>query len=320
MSVFKNYLRDFNTYTRPEKRGIFAMLFLVGLSLVILFAMNFMDAGSKGDFSKFKSDTDHFYAMLEKDSISVAKEKSNFSLTAVSGTGNATAPFYFNPNNLPDSMWMKLGLSEKQVASIKKYEEKGGKFRSKDDVKKMYVISDEMYTRIEPFIQIEEIKKSIVDSSFAKLKNNKSDTIYKETKKYKSVLFPIDINTASTIELEMLPAVGPTRAKLIYDYKIMLGGYINIEQLKEVFGMNDSVYDAIKEKVIVKHGFKPNQININTDAKEKLKHPYIPYKLAEIIVNNRKKTGNFNSIEDIKSLPLMKAEIYSRLKPYIKAE
>ncbi|QEK50469.1 hypothetical protein FYC62_01375 [Pedobacter aquae] len=44
--------------------------------------------------------------------------------------------FRFNPNHLPVEDWIKLGLSEKQAHSIKKYEAKGGKFYKKEDVKK----------------------------------------------------------------------------------------------------------------------------------------------------------------------------------------
>ncbi|MBK7854238.1 MAG: helix-hairpin-helix domain-containing protein [Bacteroidetes bacterium] len=84
--------------------------------------------------------------------------------------------------------------------------------------------------------------------------------------------------------------------------------------------MVDSVYDVIKEKVTVKSGFKPVQLNINAEKREQLKHPYIPYKLAEIIVNNRKTNGNYATIDDKKTLPLMKAEIYSKIKPYLKVE
>src|SRR5258708_25763131 len=49
--------------------------------------------------------------------------------------------FPFNPNRLSMQQWEQLGLSERQANVIKHYEAKGGKFYSKDDVKKMYAIT-----------------------------------------------------------------------------------------------------------------------------------------------------------------------------------
>ena len=67
---------------------------------------------------------------------------------------------------------MKLGLSEKQANSIKSYEAKGGKFRSKADVKKMFVISAEKFEELEPYIQI--------------LQNETSNKIYKQVNERKN--------------------------------------------------------------------------------------------------------------------------------------
>lgn len=317
MSGFKNYLRDFLTYTRTEKRGIILLLALILTGLIALFVLDFLHVGRQQDFTKFNAEVDSFYAQLAKDS---AAAFNNQPLVANKNETLLTPAFLFNPNNLPDSLWMKLGLSEKQIAVIKNYEQKGGRFRTKEDVKKMYVISDEMFSRIEPYINIPEVKSKNFDTATTKKSIAQLDTVKKQTKSYNSLLFPIDINTASTIELEMLPGIGSSRAKSIFNYKIMLGGYTSIEQLKEVYGMVDSVYDVIKEKVTVKSGFKPVQLNINAEKREQLKHPYIPYKLAEIIVNNRKTNGNYATIDDIKTLPLMKAEIFSKIKPYLKVE
>ena len=47
--------------------------------------------------------------------------------------------FYdFDPNDFPAERWQDFGLTEKQVAVIKRYESSGGNFRSKKDVKKMF--------------------------------------------------------------------------------------------------------------------------------------------------------------------------------------
>ena len=60
--------------------------------------------------------------------------------------------FQFDPNTIcPDSLCL-LGFSQKQAASIVKYRSKGGKFRKKSDFAKMYVVSEEKYRELEPYI------------------------------------------------------------------------------------------------------------------------------------------------------------------------
>jgi competence protein ComEA len=62
--------------------------------------------------------------------------------------------FSFNPNNLTTSQWEQLGLSAKQAVIIKHYEDKGGRFYSKEDLKKIYSITADDYKRLEPYIKI----------------------------------------------------------------------------------------------------------------------------------------------------------------------
>lgn len=315
MNPFKNYYRDFLTYTRTEKRGIFLMILILISGLAMLYVLNFLPVGEQNDFSRFKADVDNFYALLEKDTLN---EKTETAIKReIHPTVSSLQLFDFDPNNLPDSLWIKLGLSEKQISSIRKYEHKGGRFRTKEDVKKMYVISNEMYSRIEPYIRIEN---GIITVKKDSTGITKADTIKSEKKKFASIIFPIDINTASTIELEMLPGIGPSKAQSVFKYKVLLGGYINILQLKEAYGITDSVFDLIKDKVFVTPDFKPVQINVNAETKEMLRHPYMPYKLSEIIVTTKKKNGNYTSIDDLRTLPMMKAEIFNKLKPYVKVE
>ena len=60
--------------------------------------------------------------------------------------------FNFDPNLLDQKSWLKLGLSEKQINVIQNYISKGGKFRIKNDLKKMYCISKDEFEKLEPFI------------------------------------------------------------------------------------------------------------------------------------------------------------------------
>lgn len=62
----------------------------------------------------------------------------------------------------------------------------------------------------------------------------------------------VNINTASQTELETLPGIGPSLALKIIEYRKQNGKFSSIEGLKEVSGIGDSKFDAIKDLVTVK--------------------------------------------------------------------
>lgn len=61
----------------------------------------------------------------------------------------------------------------------------------------------------------------------------------------------ININTASVSELESLPGIGPVLAQRIVDYRAQKGGFKTIEEIKEVSGIGDKKFEAIKDLITV---------------------------------------------------------------------
>ncbi|MBQ0043263.1 MAG: helix-hairpin-helix domain-containing protein, partial [Lachnospiraceae bacterium] len=48
-----------------------------------------------------------------------------------------------------------------------------------------------------------------------------------------------------------LPGIGETRAKAIIEYREKHGAFNSIEELKNVNGIKDGVYDALKDSICV---------------------------------------------------------------------
>jgi comEA protein len=67
--------------------------------------------------------------------------------------------------------------------------------------------------------------------------------------KQPSDFFRIDINQASWEELDLLPAIGPKRAKDIIEYRNTHGPFKDINELNQVSGIADKTIDRIKDKV-----------------------------------------------------------------------
>ena len=61
----------------------------------------------------------------------------------------------------------------------------------------------------------------------------------------------IDINTATSEELEMLPNIGPQIASDIIAYRRRHGAFSSIEQIMEVDGIGDKRFAAIREMITI---------------------------------------------------------------------
>lgn len=61
----------------------------------------------------------------------------------------------------------------------------------------------------------------------------------------------ININTASQTELEKLTGIGPSTAIKIIEYREKNGKFVTIEDLKNITGIGDAKFDAIKEEICI---------------------------------------------------------------------
>lgn len=301
-SRFSSSWKNVFTFSAGEKRGIYVLLIIILiLAGAIWYYRYYPPAFPKQDYSAFEKEVDEFLAAQKQDTIkTIAAEEGIANKTSVK---QSITYFDFDPNNLPVENWKLLGLNDGQIRAINNYQAKGGKFRKKEDLKKMYVISDADYARLEPYIKIQGQQPNTAEHS---------------DKKFSSPVIHVDIGTADTVELLSVKGIGPSRARGIYKYRQLLGGYYSVNQLREVYGIDSAAYAEIAEQVFVKDSTSINRININTASSEQLsKHPYIRKKLAEIIVRYRTQNGNYSDIATLKKMPLVNDSLYFKLAPYL---
>ena len=58
-----------------------------------------------------------------------------------------------------------------------------------------------------------------------------------------------DLNKADKIELDALPGIGPSLAQRIIEYREEHGAFTDIEQLKEVKGIGDALFEKLQDKI-----------------------------------------------------------------------
>ena len=125
--------------------------------------------------------------------------------------------FRFDPNTVSVEDLMRLGFTLKQAESIENYRAKGGRFRRKSDFAKSYVVSDSIYKRLEPYIDIPLV----------------------------------DINKADSAAFDALPGIGPWFAAKMVSFRRELHGYSCKEQLLDIYNFGHERYDGLKDLITV---------------------------------------------------------------------
>lgn len=322
----KNIFRDFFTFNKRERNGVFILLSIIAaLVLYLNISSNFVSQ-EKVDFTKFDKEVKEFESIIEeKSEYSNYSEKQAAREARLNGTEeklseieNKPERFNFDPNNLSEQDWKRLGLSDKQIKSIKKYESKGGKFRTKEDVKKMYCLSKEQYETLEPFIQISSPAEIVrtpekTRSIFQDGKVENASTL--NTPKTERINV-VELNSADSATLTTIKGIGAFYAKSIIKHRNALGGFVSKEQLLEIWKFDQEKLNSIEKYIDIDES-KIKKININTCEAADLRSPYIKWTVANAIVNYRKNHGKYKTVDEIKKTDLVDEETYRKIVPYL---
>ena len=165
--------------------------------------------------------------------------------------------FRFNPNTATLDELCRLGFSQKQAQSIVNYREKGGRYRRPEDFEKSFVVSDSIYRRLKPYIDIPLL----------------------------------DLNIADSAAFDALPGIGGWFASKMVEYRKSLGGYSYKEQLMDIWKFDYDKYAALEDLVMVNPSTASPYPLWTLPADSLRKHPYIRnYETARAIVMFREST------------------------------
>lgn len=110
------------------------------------------------------------------------------------------------------------------------------------------------------------------------------------------------LNTADSTELIALPQIGEVMASRIHRYRDRLGGYVTLDQLFEVKGMDTARFETIQPYLILETS-TIRHLNINQDEfKTLLRHPYLEYEQVKAIVNYRERKGLIRNWQQLKEI------------------
>lgn len=178
--------------------------------------------------------------------------------------------------------------------------------------------------------EVEENKKTYSDyssrNSYRERSNNYQSRPYESEKNYSSTPFPrqnklaegetISLNTNDTAEWKKIPGIGSSYAERIVKYRNLLGGFASVEQLREVYGVDNELFARISPYIEPDANFRKIQVN-KLEFKELLSHPYLNYKQVQAIANLRRRKGSITSIDELAILDEFTSEDIERLRPYL---
>lgn len=223
-----NWWGQYFTFTAGERRAIIAIVLSTTIIVAGINAYRYFTV-KQNKPAAYRQNVDAFIAAYNAEAAAVqTTSKQQYTNVYTDSTKpTKTLPailFKFDPNTIGIAEWMKLGFSEKQAASIEKYKAKGGKFYKVEDLKKLYVVSDDDYNRIAPYADIKS-----------------ASAISKQ----------LNINTADSASIEALPGIGALLTHRILQYRAKQGKFKSVEELRSIKGMSEENYNKAAPNIRV---------------------------------------------------------------------
>jgi competence protein ComEA len=302
-SAVKNYL----SISKKEWNGMLVMLIMMIGVASFPYIYNYFEAEDEQiSFEEF----DKAYAkLIEAEEDSAFYTKKVLAGRASEEEDEDPVPIHlrrFNPNQLAEAAWKELGLSPKQIRMIKNYEAKGGRFYKKDDLKKIYAISEADFIRLAPYINIPVEKKA-------------TSIVFKDVVKEEKVrsVKLVEINRADSLQLQELKGIGPAFAKRIIKYREKLGGFVKNEQLLEVYGIDSVKFNGLQAQLKIDTAAL-QKIPINQVGFDGLKRfPYLTFKQMNALIQYRNNHGKYKHMEDLRKVMVLNEEILVKIEPYL---
>lgn len=299
MPSFSKRFREFLGFSKTEMNGL---IFLLPLILFFVLLPSLYTKYFQPKYEPFEDQRilDSLMALIEskKDSLNKVTYESE--------------RFFFDPNNLTKDSLALLGLDDSMAQRIVNYRKAGGIYRNPEDLSKIYGLTDSLFQEIKPWIKINSQQK--VKTISERPISNKFEAL-NEPEEVKTEI--IAVNQADTTIWKKLRGIGSVYSNRIVRFRSALGGFVSVDQVREVYGISDSLFHALRPQLILNDSaIKKLQINIAT-FKTLNAHPYISFDQTKEILNSKSTIGKYKSIDDLYKLKSFDSLSVKRLIPYL---
>ena len=172
----KRIWQAYISFNRTERMGVLALLIMLTILIGIKATMHLWVPSPTGSAaeqqyavaweafkSKYSARNAESYPPYSKDTIVKTKTVTEKADKSVKEHMKIEEPqvklFPFDPNTIDSAGLRRLGLREKTAAILLHWRAKGKVFYHKEELKKVYTLTEEDYNRLEPYIIIKNDKK-----------------------------------------------------------------------------------------------------------------------------------------------------------------
>ncbi|MFK8283851.1 helix-hairpin-helix domain-containing protein [Capnocytophaga canis] len=265
-------MKGFPFFKRNQRIGIFLLLLLIVLIQIAYFVVDFSEKTSERSSQLFAN-----------------IEKQVDSLRTVALRPKKDTIYPFNPNYITDYKGYILGMSTEEIDRLLAFRKQGKFVNSTQEFQNITKISDSLLKKIAPAFKFPEWVNNKKSNDYQKVKTSLTSS-HKEKQ---------DINTATKEQLMEVKGVGNVLSDRILKYKERLQGFVEMDQLAEVYGLETDVVERLKIQFEVKTlpNIVKKDINLIT-LRELAKIPYLKYEEAKKIIGLRSELGNFKKFDD----------------------
>jgi len=130
----------------------------------------------------------------------------------------------------------------------------------------------------------------------------------------------LPFSEADSVTLQIVPGIGALTAGRIIKHRERLGGFLQVKQLEEVFGLKPETIPVIWEYFDF-DVVEPRRIPINqVTVQELATHPYISYQEAKVLLAYRIQHGPYGQLEDLLKIKIFKLAWVEKIGPYLRFE
>jgi DNA uptake protein ComE-like DNA-binding protein len=282
-------MKSYFIFQKEQRKAIlFLLLIIVVLQVIYFFA----------DFTSLKKENPEKQQWLALQSeIDKAKGEK---------LSNSFSMYPFNPNYITDYKGYKMGMSVQEIDKLLLFRKQNKYVNSASEFQKITGVSDSLLKVLSPFFKFpdwvnnKKSQKPFLDYANKQYVKNKNTTL-------------LDLNKASKEDLIKIYGIGEALSSRILKEKESLGGFVSMEQLRDIWGLSADAVDGLMThfKIYSIPAVKKLDVN-NASIKEIAQFPFFNYGLAKQIVTYRSMNGDFKTIEDltkIKGFPVEKANI-----------
>lgn len=277
-------LKTYFIYTRSQRAGLFALFGIVLLLQGLYYYIDFSKIGNE--------------SAIKQQWISVQSE-----IDSMGHNRKTTKPkiYPFNPNFITDFKGYKLGMSVAQIDRLLAFRKTNRYVNSALEFQQVTQIPDSLLAAMAPYFKFPDWVK------------HKKSAAYSQKTFKKPLVNVIDINLATKEDLKKVYGIGDGLSERILKEKEKLGGFVSMEQMRDVWGLSDDVIEKLNQSFQLNVIPEVKKIDINNASiKELMKFPYFRYDLAKSIVTYRSMNGEIKSVDDlikISGFPVDKVKI-----------